>query len=416
MGFQTGLSGLSIASRNLDVIGNNVANSSVVGFKGASAQFADVFAGSFASATTGQIGIGAKLQSVAQVFNQGTITPTANALDFAIAGRGFFRLDNDGEVVYSRNGQFRLDEDGFIVNSEGLNLTGYGVDADGNIVNAAPAPLQFDNSDIPPRATTGFEMSVNLDSRETPPAIATFDPTNVQTYNYTTSGTVYDSLGNRHILTTYFVNTGAGTWDMYGTLNGSATADVDFGAGPGTAVGLVFDTNGRLDTGAMTVTLPLNASLPIATGATTPLDFQFDLTGSTQFGSTESVTRLSQDGFTAGRLTGFNVSPEGIIVGRYTNGQSRNLGQVVLADFVNPQGLGPLGNNLWQETNSSGLALVGTPSSGTLGALQSGAVEDSNVELTSELVAMIVAQRVYQANAQTIKTQDAVLQTLVNLR
>lgn len=416
MGFQTGLSGLSIASRNLDVIGNNVANSSVVGFKAATAQFADVFAGSFASATSGQIGIGAKLQSVAQVFNQGTITPTANALDFAIAGRGFFRLDDGGEIVYSRNGQFRLDDEGFLVNADGLNLTGYGVDANGNIVNAAPEPLQFDSSDIPPRATTRFNIGVNLDSREEPPPIAIFDPTNVQTYNYTTSGTVYDSLGNRHILTVFFVNTAPGNWDMYGSLNGSATPDVDFGSGAGTPVGLVFDTNGRLDTTLMTVTLPLTASLPVTSGATTPLDFEFDLTGSTQFGATESVTRLAQDGFTSGRLTGFNVSPDGIIVGRYTNGQSRNLGQVVLADFVNPQGLGPLGNNLWQETNNSGLALVGVPSSGTLGTLQSGAVEDSNVELTSELVAMIVAQRVYQANAQTIKTQDAILQTLVNLR
>lgn len=413
MGFQTGLSGLSIASRNLDVIGNNVANSSVVGFKGASAQFSDVFAGSFASTTSGQIGIGAKLQGVAQSFNQGTITPTANALDFAIGGRGFFRLEDQGEVVYSRNGQFRLDNEGYIVNGEGLNLTGYGVDSDGNIVNAAPAPLQFDNSDIPPQATTVFEMGVNLDSNQGLPQVPTFDPANVRSYNYSTSGTVYDSLGNPQVLTIYFVNTAANQWDMHGSVENGAVTDVDFGSGAGTPVQLTFDQ----DTGQLvTPAAALATSLTIASGGTTPLDIQFDLTGSTQYSSDNGVIRLNQDGYTAGRLTGFNVSPDGIIRGRYNNGQSRNLGQVVLADFVNAQGLNPLGNNLWQETVNSGLALVGVPTSGTLGTLQSGAVEDSNVELTSELVAMIVAQRVYQANAQTIKTQDAVLQTLVNLR
>jgi flagellar hook protein FlgE len=414
MGFQTGLSGLSIASRNLDVIGNNVANSSVVGFKGAAAQFSDVFAGSFASTTSGQIGIGAKLQSVAQSFSQGTITPTANALDFAIGGRGFFRLEDQGEIVYSRNGQFRLDNEGYIVNGEGLNLTGYGVDADGNFVNAAPSPLQFDNSDIPPQATSLFEMGVNLDSNQGLPQVTPFNSANVRSYNYSTSGTVYDSLGNPQVLTVYFVNTSPNEWEMYGSVENGPVTDVTFGTGaPGDPVQLTFDQ----DTGQLTSpTGALDTSLTIASGGTSPLVIDFDLTGSTQYSSDNGVIRLNQDGYTAGRLTGFNVSPDGTIRGRYNNGQSRALGQVVLADFVNPQGLNPLGNNLWQETVNSGLALVGVPTSGTLGTLQSGAVEDSNVELTSELVAMIVAQRVYQANAQTIKTQDAVLQTLVNLR
>ena len=408
MGFQTGLSGLSTASRSLDVIGNNVANSSVVGFKQSVAQFADVFA---ASSSNNQVGIGAKVQSVAQQFNQGNITPTSNPLDFAIAGRGFFRLSDQGEIVYSRNGQFRLDNEGFIVNAEGLNLTGYGIDANGNIVNSSPQPLQFDTADLPPQATERFEARVNLDSKSEVKT-ATFDATNVQTYNYSTSATVFDSLGSSQVVTMYFVKTAANSWNLYAnaTANG-VTTPVDLGNGAGTATALAFDTNGQL-----TTTMPLTATVTVATGAVDPLSFPFDLTGSTQFESASGVNSLFQDGYTSGRLTGFNVTNDGTIKGRYNNGQSRNLGQVVLADFVNTQGLGPLGNNLWQETVASGLPLVGVPSSGTLGNLQSGSVEDSNVELTSELVAMIVAQRVYQANAQTIKTQDAVLQTLVNLR
>jgi flagellar hook protein FlgE len=162
--------------------------------------------------------------------------------------------------------------------------------------------------------------------------------------------------------------------------------------------------------------MPITTSLTIATGAVTPLAFTFDLTGTTQYGASFGVNNLTQDGFTSGRLAGFNVSDEGIVVGRYTNGISRNLAQVVLADFRNSQGLKPLGGNQWEETSESGLAIVGAPNTGPLGVLQSAAVEDSNVDLTEELVNMITAQRVYQANAQTIKTQDQVLQTLVNLR
>ncbi len=412
MGFQSGLSGLNSASKNLDVIGNNVANASVVGFKGSVTQFADVFAASLGGGGASQIGIGTKVQNVAQTFNQGNISPTDNPLDIAITGRGFFRLDDNGSIVYSRNGQFRLDSQGFVVNSEGLSLTGYGVDANGNIVNAAPSPIQFDTSDIAPNATSAFNAGVNLDSRLNPPAVAPFDPNNTSTYNFTTSGTTYDTLGNPHVFTLYFVRSATlGQWDVQATVDGTATTNVDLGAGAGAPATLNFS-----NTGVMTTAMPLNASLTIASGAVTPLAFTLNFNSSTQYGSVSSVNALSQNGYTSGRLSGFNIAQDGVIVGRYSNGQSRNLGQVVLADFINPQGLDPLGNNLWQETGDSGLALVGAPGSGTLGNLQSAAVEDSNVDLTAELVNMITAQRNYQANAQTIKTMDAVLQTLVNLR
>jgi flagellar hook protein FlgE len=409
MAFQTGLTGLNIASRSLDVIGNNVANSTVVGFKQSVAQFADVYGGG--SSAANRAGIGAKVAAVAQQFAQGNITPTANPLDLAISGRGFFRLSDNGATVYSRNGQFSLDNGGYIVNSEGYRLTGYPIDDEGNIVNAAPETLRFNTSDLPPVQTSRFEAKLNLDAEEDVKT-SVFDPDNVNTYNYSTSATVFDSLGTSQIMTMYFVKRNVGTWDMYATARtGDTVAQVNLGNGAGAPTSLSFNASGQLLTA-----MPLTASVAVTTGAINPLVFPMDLTGTTQYDNLSGVNTLYQNGATSGRLTGFSVAADGTIKGRYDNGQSRNLGQVVLADFVNSQGLGPLGGNVWQETVASGLPLVGIAGSGTLGALQSGAVEDSNVELTAQLVAMIVSQRAYQASAQTIKTQDQVLQTLVNLR
>jgi flagellar hook protein FlgE len=412
MSFQAGLSGLNSASKDLDVIGNNVANASVVGFKASDAQFADVFANSLTGgASSTQVGIGSKVAAVAQQFNQGNITSTSNPLDVAINGKGFFRLDDNGAINYSRNGQFHFDAQGFIVNDNNLKLTGFGVDINGNIVPTAPAPIQISFSDVAPNSTTEFTLGLNLDSRETPPATALFSATDPTSYNQSTSGTVFDTLGNPHVLSTYYVKTAtANQWQVFGTIDGSL-ANANIGAGAGLPVTMNFSSSGALTTG-----MPLNASVVVATGAVTPLSFTVDYTGTTQFGSPFGVNDLTQDGFTSGRLAGMSVANNGTIVGSYTNGETRNLGQIVTADFRNPQGLAPLGNNVWVDTAQSGLPIVGVPSTGSLGTLQSSAVEDSNVDLTAELVNMITAQRNYQANAQTIKTQDAVLQTLVNLR
>jgi flagellar hook protein FlgE len=412
MGFQSGLSGLNTAQKNLDVIGNNVANASVVGFKSSQAQFADVFATSLTGGGASPIGIGTKVAAVAQQFSQGNISVTSNPLDVAINGRGFFRMEQNGSVTYARNGQFRFDPQGSIVNSDGLSLTGYGVDALGNIIAAAPAPIQISFADVSPQTTQSFRMGMNLDSREAPPPTAVFNPADPTSYNFTTSGSVFDTLGNSHTFTMYFVKTAtANQWQMYGQVDGTALANADLGAGAGNPVTLNFS-----NTGLLTTAMPLATTLAVTTGAVTPISFNFDLTGTTQYGSTPGVNSLSQDGYASGRLAGFNIGADGIMVGRYTNGQTRNLAQIVLADFRNVQGLTPLGNNQWEETSQSGLPVVGTPTSGSLGVLQSSAVEDSNIDLTAELVNMITAQRVYQANAQTIKTQDALLQTLVNLR
>lgn len=411
MGFQSGLSGLNVAAKNLDIIGNNVANASTVGYKGSRAIFADVFASSLTGGGGGQIGIGAKVGKIQQQFTQGNISVTNNPLDLAISGGGFFRLSNNGTISYSRNGQFNIDNSGYVVNSDGLRVTGYPVDASGNVVPSSPEPLRLSSADIPPSATTAFNAGVNLDSRAPGVALA-FSTSDPATYTSSTSGTAYDSLGNPHVLTMYFVKTATpGEWRLHCTLDGGPVADVDLGSGAGNPAILNFDSEGRLATG-----MPLSFEAMLSNGAVTPLTSELNFSGSTQFGASFGVSSLTQDGYASGRMTGFNIGTDGIIVGRYSNGETLQLGQIALANFANPGGLRPLGDNQWEETSDSGLAMVGSPLTGSLGSLQSAAVEDSNVDLTQELVNMITAQRVYQANAQTIKTIDQVLQTLVNLR
>lgn len=412
MSFQQGLSGLNAAAKNLDVIGNNVANSGTVGFKQSQAQFADVYANSLTGAGGSNVGIGVKVAQVAQQFTQGNITATNNPLDMAINGGGFFRMENNGEITYQRNGQFQLDRMGFIVNPTGATLTGYPASAGGALLTGAPTPLSINTADLVPQITTELNAVLNLDSGSTVPGTTPFDMTNPDTFNHSTAVSVFDSLGNSQMLQTFYVKTAtAGQWDVYAANDG---VPIVGGGATGQVATLDFDTTGILTT-AMPLATPITVPAT-ATGATPTFPVTLDFSGTTQFGSAFSVNTLNQDGYTSGRLAGFNIGADGMVLGRYTNGQSAVLGQVVLANFANPNGLQQLGNNMWAETATSGTPLVGTPDSGSLGVLQSSAVEDSNVDLTAELVNMITAQRVYQANAQTIKAQDAVMQTLVNLR
>ncbi|GAC1410975.1 MAG: flagellar hook protein FlgE [Burkholderiaceae bacterium] len=419
MSFQQGLSGLNAASKTLEAIGNNVANSNTVGFKSSEAQFADVFANSLQGSAGGstQVGIGVKVSQVAQAFTQGNVTASNNPLDLAINGGGFFRLSSNGAISYSRNGQFSLDKNGYVVNAGGGRLTGYTANVNGVLSTGAPGDLNINTADLPPKQTGTVNAVLNLDSNK--PAIdqtlKPFDARDPTSYTNATSVPVFDSLGVSHILQTFYVKTAPGTWQIYGASD-DKTLTTPMGNGKiGT---LVFSSNGSIDkvNSVPAGGAPTLAPIGVTTGAATPFTVGLDYFQTTQYGSVFSVNSLNQDGFASGRLSGFGVGADGVVAGRYTNGQSTVLGQVVLANFSNVNGLQPRGNNLWTESSSSGPALVSTPSSGSLGVLQSSAVEDSNVDLTAELVNMITAQRVYQANAQTIKTQDQILQTLVNLR
>jgi flagellar hook protein FlgE len=410
MGFQQGLSGLNAASKSLEVIGNNVANANTVGFKESEAQFADVYANSLTGAGASQVGIGTKVAVVAQQFSQGNVTASNNPLDVAINGGGFFRMSSNGTISYARNGQFQLDKGGYIVNATGARLTGYGVSTAGVLATGAPTDLNINTADLIPKTTTKVDAVLNLDSGSTVPVTTPFNMADPTTYNSSTAVSVYDSLGNSHTLQTFYVKTSANNWNVFAANDGTPIGYVP-PAAPVKVGSLVFATDGSLVPAA-----PFAVPITVGTGATSPFTVNVDYTGTSQYGSSFSVNALKQDGYTSGRLAGFSISADGTIVGRYTNGQSATLGQVVLANFTNPNGLQSLGNNLWADTAASGAPLVGTPNSGSLGVLQSSAVEDSNVDLTAQLVNMITAQRTYQANAQTIKTQDQVLQTLVNLR
>ncbi|MDD5241549.1 MAG: flagellar hook protein FlgE [Sulfuricella sp.] len=409
MGFQQGLSGLNGASKSLDVIGNNVANAGTAGFKGAQAQFADVFAASLNGSGGTLIGIGTKLAAAPQQFTQGNITTSSNPLDVAINGNGFFRMSSNGVASYTRNGQFQMDKNGYIVNSAGMHLTGYDVDAAGNISATNPVDIQLTaaKQSVIPSPTTKVGAGVNLDSRDTVP-VPVFNPNDSTSFNKSTPVNVYDSLGNSHVLLTYYVKDAVpNTWNVYATVDGASVTVLPAKVGQ-----VTFNSSGML-----TTAMPLGPmSVALANGAATPQLIDLNLTGTTQFGADFSINSLSQDGFTSGNLAGFNISADGTILGRYTNGQSRVLGQVILANFTNPQGLQSLGNNQWAETSESGPVLIGAAGTGKFGLMQSGATEDSNVDLTAELVNMITAQRIYQANAQTIKTQDSIMQTIVNLR
>lgn len=536
MSFQQGLSGLNTSARQLDVIGNNVANAGTVGFKQSQAQFADLYAASLNGSGGLQVGAGGKMSTVAQQFTQGNITNTSNPLDTAISGAGFFQMvDQSGAILYSRNGQFQVDSNGYIVNSQGHQVQGY--QAAAGVITAVQGSLIIDPAPLSPRQTSDLanggapvDVGLNLDSRATFPtglvqgnvagntaagltitaatndqltvtvdgnlsgmvtipaavytsadnlaaavqaavnadaalvaagktvtvtagasgmltitsnsagpassiAVAdvaagttanllgaapvttagsgTFDPLDSTTYNNSTSLTVYDSLGSNHIASMYFQKAAPNTWSVYLTVDGASVP-----AAGGALTTLTFDTLGQLTT-------PV-AAPPLAFGQATsasftppgaaPMALSFDFAQSSQYGGNFGVSSLVQDGYASGALNGFSTSSDGTILGRYSNGQTRALGQLLLASFANPQGLKPVGNNEWAESVASGGSLIGAPGSASLGLLQSSAVEDSNVDLTAELVNMITAQRVYQANAQTIKTQDQVLQTLVNLR
>ena len=650
MGFQQGLAGLHVAAKSLEVIGNNIANTSVAGFKASVVQFGDLYAQSLTGASGAgvQVGLGSLIQSVSQQFSQGNITNTNNPMDIAIQGPGFFRMDDNGVITFSRNGQFHIEKDGSLTNASGDKVTGYSASPTGHINQTAPAPILIPPSPITPNTTTTMKLDVNLNSAAKMVDPAVFDAANPATYTNSTSGTVFDSIGGQHTVTMYFLKEGStnstaatvpttftdissgitingqpvngfivagtgsavkqgnaiaaainassipgvtavsdrsgivsvrstmnplhiqlngtatpaltglngnastdtdntytvdGKWTTFVTVDGALTSTAsngnvaaapttltDIAAGniiinglpvgvvtagatlvaqgsaiaaainassipgvtatsdavgkvtvtstsnplhiqltgtgataataantglvgasltslegnyrSGSSTGVTFTNpsgtpnsfgNGQIDFDPTGVITGLTSATPISlsvdltaiglaqnpivsNSATTPLNFTLDLEDATAFANPFSVSRLVQDGYSSGRLANFAIGDDGIIMGHYSNGQTKALGQVVLANFDNVNGLTSDGANQWSETFASGAAIINNPGTGSVGNLQSAALEDSNVDLTSMLVEMITNQRIYQANAQTIKTQDQILQTMVNLR
>lgn len=416
MSFSQAVSGLNAASSNLDVIGNNIANSATSGFKSATVSFADMFAGS-------QTGMGVKVAAITQDFSDGTTTTTNRGLDVALSGNGFFRLtDASGGVFYSRNGQLSLDENRNLVNSQGLSLTGYPATGTQPTIaqGAQPVALNIPNTMMIAKATTTGTMAANLNSTDKVPATATFSSSDPSSYNYVNTITTYDSLGNAHDNNVYFVKsaTVANSWDVYSqdsSVTGSTAGKIgslNFSTS-GTLVSTA-DAAGVVSTPATSLVLPMNTT---ANGAATPQTVALSFQGSIQQNTgSNSIGTLKQDGYAAGQMTGYQINNDGTISGVYSNQQTQLLGQFVLSNFSNPEGLKSEGDNVWSSTQSSGQPITGVAGAGGFGNMTSGALEASNVDLSKELVNMIVAQRNYQSNAQTIKTQDSILNTLVNLR
>jgi len=419
MAFQQGLSGLGVASKALDVISSNVANSSTVGFKASGTVFADTYAAAMGGGVSNlQVGMGGNAIAVRQSFTQGATTATNKPLDMAIAGNGFFQFQrNNNSTAFTRNGQFDLDSNGYIVTPLGERLMGYQtLNSDGTaafIGATAPRALQIPPIGIGAKATGTDAVPVvfrgNLNSADAAKAATpAFNTSDSATYNFTSSSAIYDSLGNQHAMTLYFRKTAANTWSVYSEfrpLGGTPTLV------PATPTTMTFDSAGNWATGG-----PISITALDPLSGADDLAFNINLDSFTQRNSGSAVFEITQNGTPPGELASVSVSNNGLVQGRYTNGETRDLGKVILATFRNPNGLASVGDNLWVETRDSGQPALAGPGDGLNGTIGSGRVEESNVDMSQELVQMIIQQRNYQANAQSIKTQDALLQTLINLR
>jgi len=427
MPFRIALSGLDAASTDLQVTGHNIANAATNGFKQSRAEFADIYANSIQDVSTTSAGRGVRVSRVAQQFSQGNIDFTSSNLDLALNGEGFFTLaDASGNTSYTRAGAYTVDRDGYVVNHTNERLQVFApIGTSGtNFNTGSTSDLQLPTLSGTPSATTSADVAVNLDSSGAATAAATlFDPTVATSYDNSTSTTVYDSLGTAHTMTMYFrQSTVANEWNVYTTVDGNiVTPTTNSTAAPSSAAypsaTLNFDTSGALVTGSGSIsatgTLAYNA-YPIAGAA--PLNMTFDMNNSTQFGSAFAVNNLTQDGYAPGRLSGVDIDNTGVVSARFTNGQSTALGKVALAKFNNPQGLRQLGDTSWAETYTSGNVQMGEAGTSSFGLVQSGGLENSNVDIAEQLVNLITAQRNYQANAQVITTADTVTQTIINIR
>lgn len=405
MAFRLALSGLNAASADLSVTANNIANTSTSGFKGSRAQFAELFSVSAQGVSSIAVGNGVRVSDVAQQFTQGNIDFTDNSLDLALSGQGFFILSGNGALSYTRAGAFQVDRDGYVVNSSNQRLQVFPPTPQGGFNTGALGDLRLVTSESAPSATTRVETILNLPANAAPPPNSPFSATDPDSYNHSTSMTVYDSLGAAHTATLYFVRTAnPNEWQQRLFVDGTAV---------GGAQTLQYSSAGQLISPANgEVTFPPYTP---ATGAA-PLALTYDFGATTQFGGAFSVNAVTQDGFTTGRLIGIDTDASGVVQARYTNGRSQPLGQIALAQFANPQGLQQLGDTNWAETFGSGQALRGQAGNAGLGLIQSGALEASNVDITEQLVNMITAQRNFQANAQMIQTTDTITQTVINLR
>lgn len=436
MAFTTALSGLAAATNNLSVTGNNIANANTTGFKRSRSEFADVYAASFGGVSSITPGSGVRVATVAQQFNQGNLDITSNNLDLAISGEGFFVLGeevgNTNSKIYTRSGEFKLNKDSIVVNNQGNPLLVYAPNVGGGFSTGVMTEISLEGQQGDPVATTDVTMKVNLDANESnldnDPLDAVhdfgnFQPDKSETYTAQTSVTTYDSLGVAHTLTTYFVAgqpVPAGReWAVFHYIDG---AGVDVNAPTtGGIVGfdgtigeiLTFDNVGQLTAPLATGIVDL---VPYTIPSAATMDLEVNYGNSTQYASNFSVEDLAQNGLPTGDLTSIDIDGDGIVFARFSNGASEPLGKVALTRFPNPQGMTKLGDTTWAQSSASGEPIPGEAGGNNFGIIQSGSLESSNVDLAAQLVNLIIAQQTYQANSETISTENQIIQSILNIR
>jgi flagellar hook protein FlgE len=403
MALNQALSGINAAQSGLNVIANNIANANTAGFKGSRAEFADIYAVTGINLGATAVGSGTRLVDVAQQFSQGDIQTTGNSLDLAISGNGFFTVNTGNGYAYTRAGGFHPDNNGDVINAQGYKLQVYPYSvASGGFDTSTLTDLNLVTSQSSAKATTAAAITANLPAGSTVPTTPVFSPTDPSSFNESTTFTVYDSLGASHQATAYYVKTGVNTWDAHLYVDGNDA---------GTQA-LAFNSSGALTT-------PVNGDVTFNTldygNGSNPQTLSVNFAKTTQYGDDYDPGSITQDGYTAGVLSSIDIDDKGVVVANYSNGQTSKIGQLAMANFQNLQGLRQLGNASWMSSAESGIAVMGSAGSGQYGAIQAGALEESNTsDTTEQLVSMIKAQRDYQANAQVLSTDNTLASTLFN--
>ncbi|MGN8277019.1 flagellar hook protein FlgE [Pseudomonas sp. SMV71] len=431
MSFNIGLSGLYAANKQLDVTGNNIANVATTGFKSSRAEFEDVYSATKLGSGSKTVGNGVRLANVSQQFGQGDVNNTGNVLDMGIQGQGFFVLSNDGSLSYTRAGTFKTDKEGYITNSDGTaKLQGYGVDANGKIQNGILTDLRIDTSNLPPTATSLVSSTINLNSTALP-ITAAFNPNDTSTFTKQFTTPIYDTQGNQHSMDQYMVKTAGNTWNVYTLIDGrnlNGSLPTTTGATAPVPSTMSFDSSGKLvqvSTPPATINndLVLTGWVPgtvtngvwAANGAASAPTITISMANTTQFNADTARSIPTQNGYATGQITNLTIDGSGVLLANFSNNQTKPIGQLALASFTNEQGLQPVGGTSWKETFASGIPGYDAPQTGTLGSIVSNSLEESNVNLTNELVELIKAQSNYQANAKTISTQSTIMQTIIQM-
>ncbi|PMZ90952.1 MULTISPECIES: flagellar hook protein FlgE [unclassified Pseudomonas] len=442
MSFNIGLSGLYAANKQLDVTGNNIANVATTGFKSSRAEFEDVYSATRLGTGSKTVGNGVRLANVSQQFGQGDVSNTGNVLDMGIQGNGFFVLSNNGSLTYTRAGTFKTDKEGYVTNSDGTaRLQGYGVDSNGKIVNGVLTDLRIDTSNLAPKSTSTVSSTINLNSTsaviDQTVAANKFNPSKTETFTKSFSTPIYDTQGNQHTMDQYMVKTGANTWDTYTLIDGRNPDGSDPTVTAPVASTMSFDSTGKLTSVSTPVTPPttpptsvISSDLKItnwtpgsvtngvwtANGAAAdPAGLTIAMASTTQFNADTARSIPAQNGYATGQITNLTIDGSGVLLANFSNNQTKPIGQISLASFTNEQGLQPVGGTSWKETYASGIPGYDAPETGTLGSIVSNSLEESNVNLTNELVDLIKAQSNYQANAKTISTQSTIMQTIIQM-